>query len=100
MMKYSILNKYNNVIEASRKQWKKFFNSPQRIIKDTTINDIKIMVVFIGIYDNLFEITVYNYDNDNKLYRFNTYQEALYCYNSLIESIECAHCPINHVFKN
>lgn len=81
---YWVLNKDKRAVKAaSVEEWGLFFRSPERIVKQETIGDVKISTVFLGLDHQfgdgpplLFETMIFGGKHDEFCDRCTTWGEA------------------------
>jgi hypothetical protein len=81
--KYYILGKDHKLIETNLMAWAKFFESPDRIVKQENIGDVRVSTVFLGIDHNfsegeplLFETMIFDGKHDGYQDRCTTWEQA------------------------
>lgn len=103
---YYKLDKDHNVIPCDLMEWARFFQSPERIVKQEEVFGIKVSTVFLGIDHGwgwleqefperyapvVFETMIFDDVENNYMERCSTWDEALAMHSRAVEYIHRSH---------
>jgi hypothetical protein len=84
MMGYYILDDNHNVVAVDLMTWARWYETDERLVGDTTVGDVRVSTVFLGIDHNfgsshrpiLFETLIFGGEFDQEMERYSTWDEA------------------------
>jgi len=97
-MYYKLDDKYN-VVPCSMEEWTVYFEGKHRLLKNTTIKDVVISTIFLGINTSgnkkpfLFESMVFGDSDGDYIEKYTSYDEAIAGHNALVSKMKEKHYP-------